>query len=216
MADSPLHYETAACQEIWKLVPSMPLIEASNFGRIRIDARLVASKRELQPTQLRRGQILRGERTQSNYRAIAIKVDGERKRIFVHRLVCEAFHGPIPDGDYTVDHLDGDRINNAPENLEWVTRAENSRRQNAAGRGAPKGEAHPIAKLTDYQSECVLRLRNDGWRIAEYRDCSVCRTLSSMASYRAKSGIMPNRPQPMHPEIARHSPQSAARGRFHL
>jgi len=43
----------------------------------------------------------------------------------VHRLVCEAFHGPAPDGRSVVIHLDEDATNNRPENLKWGTQREN-------------------------------------------------------------------------------------------
>lgn len=38
----------------------------------------------------------------------------------VHRLVCEAFHGPCPDLCYA-RHKDRDRKNNHSDNLEWVS-----------------------------------------------------------------------------------------------
>lgn len=48
-----------------------------------------------------------------------------RKKTYkVHRLVCEAFHGPPPDGADTL-HLDENPANNRPENLKWGTRKEN-------------------------------------------------------------------------------------------
>jgi hypothetical protein len=40
----------------------------------------------------------------------------KRQCAFVHRLVYEAFIGPIPDGDRVL-HTDRDRANNRPENL---------------------------------------------------------------------------------------------------
>ena len=44
----------------------------------------------------------------------------------VHRIVCTAFHGPAPEQDMVVDHMDTNRCNNRPENLRWVTRLENA------------------------------------------------------------------------------------------
>ena len=40
----------------------------------------------------------------------------------VHVVVCEAFHGPKPQGKrITVDHIDRDRSNNKASNLRWAT-----------------------------------------------------------------------------------------------
>jgi hypothetical protein len=43
----------------------------------------------------------------------------------VHQVVCTAFHGPAPEPNMVVDHIDTNRCNNRPENLRWVTRLEN-------------------------------------------------------------------------------------------
>lgn len=43
----------------------------------------------------------------------------------VHRLVCEAFHGPAPFERAVVLHLDENALNNRPENLQWGTQKEN-------------------------------------------------------------------------------------------
>lgn len=50
------------------------------------------------------------------------------KFYLVHRLVAQLFVG-IPDGDLVVDHIDRVRTNNHFQNLQWVTRSENSKRR---------------------------------------------------------------------------------------
>lgn len=63
---------------------------------------------------------------------------GERKAIRVHRAVCEAIHGRKPSGQ-EVRHLDGDKRNNAAENLRWGTQKENAADRDAHGRTARGG-----------------------------------------------------------------------------
>ncbi len=62
----------------------------------------------------------------------------------VHDLVCAAWHGERPSGDHRVLHADGNRRNNARDNLSWAEPGSVPR----AGGGAA-GEAHGRAKLTD-------------------------------------------------------------------
>ena len=49
----------------------------------------------------------------------------KQKTYKVHRLVCEAFHGPQPDGKPICMHLDENSANNRPDNLAWGTQKEN-------------------------------------------------------------------------------------------
>lgn len=50
------------------------------------------------------------------------------KLVAVHRMVCEAFHGACPHEGWHVDHLNGNRGDNRPSNLEWVSPSTNIRR----------------------------------------------------------------------------------------
>jgi hypothetical protein len=48
----------------------------------------------------------------------------DKKNYFVHRLVAATFI-PNPDNKPCVDHIDGNKKNNAVDNLRWVTASEN-------------------------------------------------------------------------------------------
>lgn len=89
-----------------------------------------------------------------NYQYVGlVGSDGSIKRFSVHRLVALAFNGPRPDGMH-IDHVDGDKANNAPTNLAWVTPAENNRRARALGLNNSRpavlrGEAKPNCLISD-------------------------------------------------------------------
>lgn len=71
---------------------------------------------------------------------------GKRLRPGIHQLVCRAFHGPPIDEYQQVRHLDGDRLNNGPDNLKWGTVAENG--TDRARHNSCRGENNGRALLT--------------------------------------------------------------------
>jgi hypothetical protein len=85
---------------------------------------------------------------------------GTIRRVYVHRLVAEAFYGPPPAG-HEVRHLDGNRYNNAATNVCWGARSENARDKNRHGT-SPTGERHPHARLTDAAVREMRQLHRNG------------------------------------------------------
>lgn len=61
------------------------------------------------------------------YEVVSLQDDNQKKYLVkVHRLVATRF---IPTGDYslTVNHKDGNKLNNTVNNLEWMTDSDNLR-----------------------------------------------------------------------------------------
>lgn len=68
--------------------------------------------------------ILNGSKDKDGYLRVDIRQDGVIKTVKVHRIVAETFI-PNPQNKPTVNHIDGNKLNNSVENLEWCTNKEN-------------------------------------------------------------------------------------------
>lgn len=90
--------------------------------------------------------------------------EGKKKTYRVHRLVMMAFK-PIEDMDnLEVNHIDGDKKNNALSNLEWCSASENQKHAFQTGLQQPrKGERSNFSKLTQADIDKIFELRNLGW-----------------------------------------------------
>lgn len=140
--------------EIWRPVCGFPDYEVSDLGRVR---------RSRPDARNHAGRLLTPWAGNHEYLMVGLARDGRNHRRLVHRLVCEAFHGPAPTSSHQVAHGDGTRRNNRADNLRWATRAENMRDCVAHGTQAtgprhgrstkpertPRGELHGAAKLTE-------------------------------------------------------------------
>ncbi|MCA1799807.1 MAG: HNH endonuclease [Actinobacteria bacterium] len=85
---------------------------------------------------------------------------GKYRTVYVHVAVCEAFHGPRPEG-LEVSHLDGDMLNNCPDNLRWETRSQNFQRRKDHGTD-DRGLNNSRACMTTEKLEQVRTLRASG------------------------------------------------------
>lgn len=148
--------------EEWRLVPSVPGIMASSHGRIQI----IPFIGEMPHGGLRHYST---KPTHGVEQKDATARPGSPKRriirfgraaltLRVHRLVCEAFHGPQPSPAHIVLHLDEDPSNNREVNLRWGTRKENQNFPKArAAFRARTGERSPIAIHRRRQKEKEFR-----------------------------------------------------------
>ena len=146
---------------IWKQVVGYEgLYEVSNHGAVRrpLDYEVVWPA-----TFTRAGLVLRPATSADGYLCVVLNKEGAPKGFKVHRVVAAAFIGPCPKG-LEVNHKDGDKLNNVPENLEYVSHRENMHHAIGAGLFDPyevvsKGELHWNSKLTPMAVRVIRRLR---------------------------------------------------------
>jgi len=101
------------------------------------------------------GRVLKPVPNNCGYGRVTICHDGRKELKFAHRVVAEMFIPPV-DGKPYVNHKDGDKTNNAAENLEWVNCSENHKHAFDRGRkssnpnknGKCSGEKNAMSKLT--------------------------------------------------------------------
>lgn len=114
------------------------LYEVSSLGRVRsVPREHVRLGKGGKPTVFRYGyKLLRpGERHHGYLQVVLSDMVNNRQKIAkVHRLVCEAFHGPQPGWDYEVAHKDHNPKNNKADNLHWATHKANIQDSASVGR----------------------------------------------------------------------------------
>lgn len=69
-------------------------------------------------------QLLSQRVDRGGYVTVRLSKNSKNSTLYVHRLVATAFI-ENPDNKCFVNHIDGDRLNNKKENLEWVSHSEN-------------------------------------------------------------------------------------------
>lgn len=128
------------------------LYQISNYGNIKSFKRIDVA-------------ILKPIKDSCGYLGGAFYKNRIRKQYILHRLVAEAFI-PNPLNKRTVNHIDGNKLNNHVSNLEWNTDSENQNHAIRTGLKLPvivteenkrkcsersKGEKNNSAKLTEQQ-----------------------------------------------------------------
>ena len=147
--------ESLSYENVWIAVASLNnLYEVSNRGEIR---------------NAKTKKLLRQFTNRWGYRCLVVRpVKNKSKNVRVHVLVAEAFLGPrLPT--HIVHHKDGNKHNNTPENLEYVTYSENNRHALESGLRSPahmkavvkRGEESPWARITEDDAKRIIAMRRE-------------------------------------------------------
>lgn len=121
-----------ACCETWRDIPGYEgRYQVSNLGR------LWSKERGLLSPFLSRG----------GYLVATLQRNGKRYGTGVHRLVAQAFI-PNPEDKPQINHKNGIRTDNRPENLEWVTCSENNLHRRRVLNGGGGRPGRPVVCTT--------------------------------------------------------------------
>lgn len=103
--------------EIWKCIDGYEGYKVSSLGRV------------IGKT----GKVLKQQlNSKTGYFHVNIRKSNKQRTTTVHRLVAEAFI-PKVEGKNQVNHKNGDKTLNIPQNLEWVTASENRKHAYSIG-----------------------------------------------------------------------------------
>lgn len=98
--------------ETWKQVEGYPHLFVSSEGRV---------------WSTFYSRYLRSHLTNRGYLRVCLAKNRRRKLVHLHRLVAEAFI-PNPKGLTDVDHINGNKLDNRVDNLQWISRGDNIRK----------------------------------------------------------------------------------------
>lgn len=118
-------------KEIWKNIPEYEGYQVSNLGRIRTFNKVTYTNKHGERHWNNR--ILKQKRQKRNYGnnydyRVDLWKNGEHKTMLVSRLVAFTFNNLPLNSNLTVDHLNGNSLDNTLTNLEIISRQENINR----------------------------------------------------------------------------------------
>lgn len=150
-------------EEIFKTIPSFPDYEVSNFGRVKTTSRKIRythHKTGMEHFRLSEHRFLK---VQSNdYTGYKFHQLYRNKKMYnkaKHILVADAFL-IRPDGADCVNHKDGNKHNNALDNLEWCTNAYNHKHATETGLKA-RGSEIGRSKLNEVSVRAIKKMLED-------------------------------------------------------
>lgn len=109
----------------------------------------------------KRGKLSNGGITSFGYVTANVEFDDGFIARSVHRAVAYAFLGKPPNKDDEVNHKDGNKLNNCPENLEWCTHNYNMKHRTEV-LGCMIGTDNPTNKLSEAQVIEIYNLCKEG------------------------------------------------------
>lgn len=113
-------------QEEWRSIEGCTGFEVSNTGKIRATDRTIyqVSRNGKRYSRVIKGHLIPPHIDFGGYQICSVSINNKSIDLKVHRVVAQAFI-PNPNDYPQVNHIDGNKKNNAVTNLEWCTPEQN-------------------------------------------------------------------------------------------
>lgn len=108
------------------------------------------------------GKPVHAWKSKLGYMRINLSLRGKKRQYFVHRLVALAYI-PNPANYPVVNHIDGDKLNNHTENLEWCTHLYNTHHAQRIGLSKVKKLKHGTVSGYNFHKCRCIECR-EAWR----------------------------------------------------
>jgi len=140
--------------------------QVSNIGNVRSLDRTVPH-----PVMgFKKGKPCKQHPNHNGYMRVGLHKLGNREQEFVHKLVGQAFVSN-PNSKPQINHIDGDKLNNNVENIEWCTNKENCIHASNLGlRNPVRGIEHHNAKMNPEKVKDLRKKRDEGWSYKQLCD----------------------------------------------
>lgn len=144
--------------ENWRVVLENDYYEVSDLGRVR---------RRAATPRCNAARLMKPQLDRSGYPRVMLGRDGLQAFRPIHTLVAEAFICPRPAGR-EVNHIDANKENNTPQNLEWVTPKQNDNHARRLGiKKNPPGEQSANHKITNELAVRMHQMRREGVLVSD-------------------------------------------------
>jgi len=109
------------------------------------------------PKKSHTGMFLSLQMGTPGYAMVSLNKSGKKYPVMIHRLVANAFLEKPKGINIEVNHIDGDKLNNNVDNLEWIEHSENIKHQYKLGRRMSESHRNILRNAAKWE-------RKDSWR----------------------------------------------------
>lgn len=146
-------------EEVWKDIVGLEgRYKVSNLGNVY---------------SVKNNLIMKPYKSKRGYYTVNIPKENRKIKVCtIHRFVANAFI-PNPENKREVNHIDGNKLNNRVENLEWVTPKENNNHARRTGLRKSDGDI-PVIQY-DLEGNFIARYKSysEASRVTGIKRCNI-------------------------------------------